>query len=190
MQSRPTLLKGRVYLVADKSGRPIDNIDTDMIFHNAHLAITDLNEMGPHAFGNLQGFEDFSKKVKVGDILLLGKNFGAGSSRQQAVDCFIALGVQALVAESFGAIYKRNAINSGLPILAHEGFAGVPGAFNFASGDQVEINLEKSTISNLTRAVKIHLDPFGKVQMDIYNAGGLYSYGKMVHSQREGTILG
>lgn len=182
MNSKPTILKGRAWLVTDESGALIDNIDTDMIFHNAHLAITEIAKMGPHAFGNLQGWEDFPKKAGKGDILLLGKNFGAGSSRQQAVDCFLALGVEALVAESFGAIYKRNAINTGLPILSREGFAGSAGSFRFSSGDMVEIDLEKSTIRNLTRPAEATLDPFSKVQMDIYQAGGLYAYGKSLES--------
>ncbi len=182
MTTKPTTLKGRVWVIADPAGRLIDNIDTDMIFHNAHLAITDIAKMGPHSFGNLQGWEDFPKKAAKGDILILGKNFGAGSSRQQAVDCFIANGVQALVAESFGAIYKRNAINTGLPILSKEGFAGAPGQLAFANGDQVEIDLTRSTITNLTRKTTIQLDPFSKVQMDIYQAGGLFAYGKTLEA--------
>ena len=100
MAKKPAIIKGRAWVIRDAEGKAIDNIDTDMIFHNAHLAITDINEMGPHAFGNLKGWEDFPKKVKKGDILIIGENFGAGSSRQQAVDCFIALGVAGIVAGS------------------------------------------------------------------------------------------
>jgi 3-isopropylmalate dehydratase small subunit len=73
--------------------------------------------MGKFAFGNLNGYEDFSKKVGRGDIIVAGKNFGSGSSRQQAVDCFRALGIQCIIAESFGVIYERNAINAAFPIL-------------------------------------------------------------------------
>ena len=65
----------------------------------------------------LKDYEDFSKKAKPGDIVIAGKNFGCGSSRQQAVDCFISLGIQAIIAESFGAIYERNAINAAFPII-------------------------------------------------------------------------
>ncbi len=182
MTTKPTVLKGRVWVIADAQGHLIDNIDTDMIFHNAHLAITDLAKMGPLSFGNLNGWEDFPQKVQKGDILILGKNFGAGSSRQQAVDCFIANGVQALVAESFGAIYKRNAINTGLPILSREGFAGAPGQLEFVNGDEVELDLVKSTIKHLKSGKVIHLDPFSKVQMDIYQAGGLMPYGKTLEA--------
>ena len=65
-----------------------DNIDTDMIFHNRYLAITDMREMGQYALDNLKGFKDFSRKAQAGDIVVAGKNFGCGSSRQQAVECF------------------------------------------------------------------------------------------------------
>ncbi|MCK5797724.1 MAG: 3-isopropylmalate dehydratase large subunit, partial [Deltaproteobacteria bacterium] len=78
-ETRPTLLRGRAWVV------DIDSIDTDMIFHNRHLAETDPAKMGQHAFGNLPGWEDFPTRAKDGDILILGANFGAGSSRQQAV---------------------------------------------------------------------------------------------------------
>ena len=92
-----------------------------MIFHNRHLTITTISEMGQYTFGNLKGYEQFAKEAKKGDIVVVGKNFGCGSSRQQAVDCFKALGISVIIAESFGAIYERNAINSGMPILVAEG---------------------------------------------------------------------
>lgn len=123
---KPRMLKGRVWMVTDEKGNRIDNIDTDMIFHNKYLYITDIKEMGKYAFSNLDGWEDFPQKAKSGDILVVGRNFGAGSSRQQAVDCFIALGISLIIGESFGAIYKRNVINSGLPLIEAPGiFAAV-----------------------------------------------------------------
>ncbi|MBF0499320.1 MAG: 3-isopropylmalate dehydratase [Candidatus Riflebacteria bacterium] len=177
-----TVIKGRAWVITEADGTFIDNIDTDMIFHNAHLAITDIAKMGQHAFGNLSGWEDFPKKAKQGDILVLGKNFGAGSSRQQAVDCFIALGVTCLLAESFGAIYKRNAINTGLPILCREGFAGKGKELSIRNGDELEVDLVKSTVKNITRGTTSSMEPFSKVQMDIYQAGGLYAYGKALEA--------
>ncbi|WP_367328305.1 aconitase/3-isopropylmalate dehydratase large subunit family protein, partial [Lentimicrobium sp.] len=108
-----TTVEGRVWVIRK------DDIDTDMIFHNRYLAITDINEMGQYTFDNLKGYEDFAKKARPGDIVVTTKNFGAGSSRQQAVDCFKALGVQCIIAESYGAIYERNAINAALPILTY-----------------------------------------------------------------------
>jgi 3-isopropylmalate/(R)-2-methylmalate dehydratase small subunit len=168
---KKTVLEGRVHVIVDSDGKPIDNIDTDMIFHNAHLAITEIGEMGRHAFGNLEGWEDFPGKAKAGDILVVGGNFGAGSSRQQAVDCFRALGITAVVGESFGAIYLRNAINSGMPILS------VPGIMDtgIASGDTIRLDLEKSIVTAERKDLSLPAPrPFSKVQLDIYRAGSLF----------------
>ena len=171
MTDKPLVLKGQVWVIRDAEGQSIDGIDTDMIFHNAHLAITDINEMGQHAFGNLKGWEDFPGKVKPGDIIVVGENFGAGSSRQQAVDCFISLGVGGIVAESYGAIYKRNAINTGFPILECPGIMDA----NIENGHEIEIDLQTSKLMNLTTGEEISgLKPFSKVQMDIYQAGSLF----------------
>lgn len=160
---KPTLLEGKVWLVME------DNIDTDMIFHNRHLAITELADMGAHAFGNLKGFEDYASRSEPGDIILTGSNFGAGSSRQQAVDCFRALGNQAIIAHSFGAIYERNAINAGFPILTCDDFSPL----QLKQRDRVLLDLEKSTLKNLENGMEISLNPFSPVQMQIYQAGDL-----------------
>jgi homoaconitate hydratase family protein/3-isopropylmalate dehydratase small subunit len=159
-QGRPQVLKGRVWVVDH------DNIDTDMIFHNRYLTITDIDEMGQYTFDNLEGWEDFASKAQPGDIVVTGKNFGAGSSRQQAVDCFKSLGVTAVVAESFGAIYERNAINQGFPIVAADLIsAGVE------SGEEVEVDLKKQVI-RLSSGEELPAG-FSEVQMEIYQRGGL-----------------
>ena len=164
------ILKGRVWVITDNNGKKINDIDTDMIFHNKYLAITEIEKMGAFAFDNLKGWEDFSKKAKKGDILIVGENFGAGSSRQQAVDCFISLGIQAIVGESFGAIYKRNAINAGIPIIE------APRIFSseaFSSDDEMELNLEKGSLKNLTTQKTFSVKSMSKVAMDIYEAKGI-----------------
>ena len=160
---KPTLLEGKVWLVME------DNIDTDMIFHNRHLAITELAEMGAHAFGNLKGWEDYASRSEPGDIILTGSNFGAGSSRQQAVDCFRALGNQAIIARSFGAIYERNAINAGFPILTCDDLSPL----QLKQRDRVLLDLEKSSLTNLENGRTMQLNPFSEVQMQIYQAGDL-----------------
>lgn len=152
----------------------IPDIDTDMIFHNRHLALTEKAEMAQYAFGNLKGWEDFPDKVLPGDILMVGHNFGCGSSRQQAVDCFATLGISAIVGESFGAIYFRNAVNSGMPILTSPGIT----KSGIANEDEVEINLETSTLICPAKNITLSLEPFAGVQMDIYQAGDLFAYGK------------
>ncbi|MFW3146223.1 MAG: aconitase family protein [Thermoplasmatota archaeon] len=159
---KPTTFRGRVWFI------PRDNIDTDMIYHNRYLTITDISEMGRYAFDNLQGYEDFASRVKEGDIVAVGKNFGAGSSRQQAVDCFRSLGVSLILAKSFGAIYERNAINSGMPILTYgpeEGF--------FEDGDELEVDVLAGRIRNLTRGKEMKTEHFSEVQLEIYIRGGL-----------------
>jgi homoaconitate hydratase family protein/3-isopropylmalate dehydratase small subunit len=158
----PTDVRGRVWIV----GR--DNIDTDMIYHNRHLAVTDIDEMGKYCFGNLTGFEDFPERVEPGDIVVAGGNFGCGSSRQHAVDCFKSLGVQAVVAKSFGAIYERNAINAGLPIVE-----GDLGGLDLADGDVVTVSFVTGEITKEATGKKIKVKPFSDVQLDIYKRGGL-----------------
>ncbi len=167
------IIKGRIHLV------PKDNIDTDMIFHNSYLAITKIEEMGKYAFSNLEGFKDFPKRAKKGDIIITGKNFGCGSSRQQAVDCFIALGISLIVAESFGAIYKRNAINSGLPILSFFDIFKK----GIEDGDICEFNLLTGEGKDLTKNIILGKgNPFSNVQRDIYLAGNLFEFGKKIES--------
>ncbi|MCK4547017.1 MAG: 3-isopropylmalate dehydratase [Candidatus Eisenbacteria sp.] len=174
--NKPTMISGRVWVLRDSDGRPLDDIDTDMIYHNAHLAITDLREMGQYAFGNLEGWQDFPSRVGTGDILIAGGNFGSGSSRQQAVDCFVSLGVSLLIAESFGAIYRRNAINSGFPIIACPGILHESKG-QLVSGETVEVDLETGEIRKGEEAVA-RARPFSEVQMGIYQAGDLFSYAR------------
>jgi 3-isopropylmalate/(R)-2-methylmalate dehydratase small subunit len=177
----PTQITGRLWVLTDPDGKLYDDVDTDMIFHNRYLHITDVDAMGQYALDNLAGWEDFAQKAQSGDIVMAGRNFGSGSSRQQAVDCFRALGIAVIVAESFGAIYKRNAINSGLPIVS------VPGLTNnspiFASGDRLTINFATGEMC-LNEDRGFQAQPFSQVQMDIYQAGNLFAYGKMVDSRR------
>ena len=177
---RETKFRGRIWVITDKNGKLIEDIDTDQIYHNAHLHITDINEMGKYAFGNLEGWEDFPDKAKPGDILFVGRNFGAGSSRQHAVDCFKALGISAIVGESFGAIYKRNAINSGMPLIEFPGLSKLVEKGKFQSGDEVEIDFLTGKIKNLTKNFEVQAKRPSKVQIDIYMAGDIFKYGKAI----------
>jgi 3-isopropylmalate/(R)-2-methylmalate dehydratase large subunit len=160
---KKSVLEGRIWII------PKDNIDTDMIFHNRYLAITDMKEMGQYTFDNLEGFEDFSKKVRPGDIVVTGKNFGCGSSRQQAVDCFNALGIQAVIAESFGAIYERNAINAAFPIINCKS----SDVLDLKNGDIINVNVKTGYIINLDNKKMTQAEPFSDVQYEVYLKGGL-----------------
>ena len=172
---KETKIKGRVWVLTTPDGTLYDDIDTDMIFHNRYLHITDLSEMGQYTLDNLKGWEDFAQKAQPGDILLAGKNFGAGSSRQQAVDCFRALGIGAVVAESYGAIYKRNAINSGFPIVTLPRLTDLYDRFQ--NGDELEIDFATGRMV-LNGEQTFQAEPFSQVQMDIYQAGDLFAYGQ------------
>lgn len=172
---RGTLLRGRVWMLTDSGGHLYDDVDTDQIYHNRHLHVTDLSAMGQYALGNLQGWEDFPVRAQPSDILVAGRNFGAGSSRQHAVDCFIALGISGVVAESFGAIYKRNAINSGFAVVEVPGLTEL--ADGMVCGQHMDLDLAAGRFSTDSGLVG-QSRPFSRVQMDIYLAGDLFEYGR------------
>ncbi|MEM0493326.1 MAG: aconitase/3-isopropylmalate dehydratase large subunit family protein [Candidatus Thermoplasmatota archaeon] len=158
----PLRVEGRAWVIKK------DNIDTDMIYHNRYLSVTDTKEMAQYAFSNLKDYEHFAREARRGDIIIAGKNFGCGSSRQQAVDCFRSIGISVIIAESFGAIYERNAINSALPILVSEGITRKINNF-----DIISVDFKTGEIEDKTQSRRYQAKPFYKVQMDIYLRGGL-----------------
>lgn len=160
---RESVAEGRIWLIKK------DNIDTDMIFHNRYLAITDIREMGQYTFDNMEGYENFAANASPGDIVVAGKNFGCGSSRQQAVDCFTSLGIKAIIAESFGAIYERNAINAGFPVVVCRSLPDT----DLNDGDKIRIDLRTGKITNLRTGVAFKAEPFSEIQFEIYRNGGL-----------------
>ena len=162
---KPTVVEGRVWII------PKDDIDTDMIFHNRYLTITEIKEMGQYTFDNLKGFEDFAKKAKPGDIVITLKNFGAGSSRQQAVDCFLSLGISCILAESYGAIYERNAINAAFPILTYHPDSIADAGIK--DGDTIKVDFVNGELTNLTNSKKAGINKFYDAQLAIYQNGGL-----------------
>jgi 3-isopropylmalate/(R)-2-methylmalate dehydratase small subunit len=175
------IIRGRVVILRDGEGNIYNNIDTDQIYHNNYLAITDISLMGQYALGNLKGHENFHKTAQKGDIVVAGRNFGAGSSRQQAVDCFTALGVSLILCESIGAIYKRNAINSGFPMICCEDILKLADAKTgiIKDGDTIEVNIETGAIQKIENGKTTPIGkaaPFSNVQLDIYETGSLFSF--------------
>lgn len=164
-KEKTLVVEGRAWLIEQ------DDIDTDMIFHNRYLAITDINEMGQYAFDNLKGYENFAKEAKENDIIITAKNFGAGSSRQQAVDCFKALGISCILAESYGAIYERNAINAAMPILTYS--PEMISEIDLKNGDFLNVDFVKGEITNLDNNKSTNINPFYEVQKEIYLNDGL-----------------
>jgi len=172
------VFSGNLWVLKDPEGKLIEDIDTDQIYHNAYLHITEISEMGKYALGNLDGWKDFSSRVKPGDILVAGRNFGAGSSRQQAVDCFAALEVSMIIAPSFGAIYFRNAVNSGFPVVRAPGIEKMVTKEVFKTGDTVEVDIKKGRAQNLDSGDSFDMEPMSPVQRQIYEAGGLFAFAK------------
>ncbi len=111
-----------------------NDLDTDQIIASQYLLLPDVEEMKVHAFESLD--PEFPQKVKPGDFVVGGENFGCGSSREQAPSVLKALGVQAVVAKSFARIFYRNAINIGLPVIVCK---DLPDAVK--SGDDMELSL-------------------------------------------------
>lgn len=152
-------LKGKVF----KFG---NHIDTDVIVPARYLSLMDPKELGSHCMEDID--KDFIKKVKVGDIITAGENFGCGSSREHAPVAIKGCGVAAVVAKSFARIFYRNAINVGLPILEC-----VETVNTTEAGDELEIDLQKGVIKNLTKNKSFTTKPFPEFIMQIIKAGGL-----------------
>ncbi len=173
-------ISGRIWVLAGEDGRLIEDVDTDQIYHNAFLHITDIAEMGQYALGNLKGWEDFPRKARPGDVLAAGRNFGGGSSRQQAVDCFRSLSIGLILAPSFGAIYFRNAVNSGLPVLRCVGLEELVADKRFRNGDDVRVDLRSGKGLNVSRNFSFPVMPMSSIQLEIFEAGGLFHYGRKI----------
>ena len=117
-----------------------NDLDTDQIIASQYLLLPNLEEMKEHAFESLD--PDFPKKVKPGDFVVGGENFGCGSSREQAPSVLKALGVKAVVAKSFARIFYRNAINIGLPVIVCKDLYD-----HVSDGDEMELSLTDGTAS-------------------------------------------
>ena len=156
------MIKGTAY----KFG---DNVDTDQIIPAKYLVTTDPKELAKHCMEIADA--DFPSKAKPGDIMIAGKNFGCGSSREHAPISIKGLGLGLIIAESFARIFFRNCINIGMPILE------CPEAAREANaGDQIEVDLDSGTIKNLTQKKSYTAQPFPEFMQQIINAGGLMPY--------------
>jgi len=146
-----------------------DNIDTDVILPTQYLLLPDVKSMSKHAFEPLR--PNFSKEVKKGDIIVAGKNFGCGSSREQAPAVLKELGVAAIVAKSFARIFYRNAINLGLPVVECSTLYD-----EIEEGDIIEVDLENGKVLN-KRTGRIHeATKIPEFIMEIFRCGGLVEY--------------
>jgi len=148
-----------------------ENIDTDVIIPGPYLKIHDHNELAKHA---MEGIDpSFPNKVKEGDLMVVGKNFGCGSSREHAPIALSKTGIKAILAPSFARIFYRNAVDGGylLPIeISQETLA------NICDKDIISIDLENNTIRNKTRNKEYKMKPFPDIIKKIIESGGLLNY--------------
>jgi 3-isopropylmalate/(R)-2-methylmalate dehydratase small subunit len=143
-----------------------DHINTDEIIPARYLTTDDEKELAKHCLEDLD--PGFVKKVKKGDIIVAGEDFGCGSSREHAVWAIRAAGVQTVIAKSFARIFYRNAINNGFYII--ECSHAVDG---IADGDELEIDYKKGTIKVANKGVSYNFIPLPDFALEIVNAGGL-----------------
>jgi 3-isopropylmalate/(R)-2-methylmalate dehydratase small subunit len=146
-----------------------DNVSTDDIIPGRYLVKRGARELGKHALENL--LPDFPSRVKRGDVLIAGRNFGCGSSREQAPLALKGVGVGAVIAESFARIFFRNAVNQGLPVMICRGVRA-----SFSTGEEVEYDLGKGVVRNLTRGLELKAEPLPEFMLSILRAGGLIPY--------------
>ncbi len=152
-------LRGRVWCVGD-------DLDTDQLIAGKYLTIIDPEQLKRHVLENVE--PRFSQEAKGGDLLVGGINFGCGSSREHAPAALKAIGLGAVVADSFARIFFRNAINLGLPAVEAPGVRAL-----FQPGDQGEVDLEGGTVENRTRGGAVRFQPFPRHLQEILEAGGL-----------------
>ena len=156
------ILKGRTW----KFG---DNIDTDAIIPARYLNTSDPKELAKHVMEDAD--KNFASKVKGGDLIVAGANFGCGSSREHAPIAIKAADIQAVVAKSFARIFYRNAFNIGLPIFESE-----EASEKIKEGDEIEIDADKGKIRNLTKGEEYTAKSIPPFMQELISAGGLIEW--------------
>jgi 3-isopropylmalate/(R)-2-methylmalate dehydratase small subunit len=157
-------LKGKVWTFGA-------DVDTDAIIPARYLNTSDPKELAAHVMEDADA--DFPNKVKSGDIIVAGKNFGCGSSREHAPIAIKAAGIQAVVARSFARIFYRNAFNIGLPIFESQTLVD-----EVAEGDEIEIDADSGTIRNITKNKDYQAEPIPPFKQELISAGGLVEWTK------------
>lgn len=146
-----------------------DNIDTDVIIPARYLNTQDHAELAKHCMEDID--KDFHSKIKPGDIMVGGANFGCGSSREHAPIAIKASGISCVIAKDFARIFFRNSINIGLPILEC-----AEAAADIENGDKVEVDFDTGVIKNITKNKTYQAAAFPEFMQEIINAGGLINY--------------
>lgn len=147
-----------------------DNIDTDIIIAARYLNTSDPKILATHIMEDKD--KDFSKKVKNGDIIVAGENFGCGSSREHAPIALKAAGIGAVIAKSFARIFYRNSFNTGLLILECKQSDKID------ENDDLKIDINSGVITNLTKNEKYKFEPIPEFMQELLKSGGLINYAK------------
>lgn len=143
-----------------------DNVDTDVIIPARYLNVSEHSALAAHCMEDIDA--DFVKKVKAGDVMAAGKNFGCGSSREHAPIAIKASGITCVIAETFARIFYRNAINIGLPIMEC-----AEAAAKIEPGNEIEVDFNTGKITNHTKNEVYQAEPFPPFMQEIMAAGGL-----------------
>lgn len=146
----------------------VDDVDTDRIIPGKYTKTLDMRELAGHVLEDLD--PTFAVRVRPGDVLVVGNNFGCGSSREQAPAAIKAAGVACVVARSFARIFYRNAINIGLPLIE------LAEAHDIANGHTVRVELQRGEVTNCATGRTFRAAPMPAVMVDILRAGGLVNY--------------
>jgi methanogen homoaconitase small subunit len=157
------------------------NVNTDLIFPKKWFRPTyEPGEMASHLMSGVD--EEFAGKVRRGDIIVGGQNFGCGSSREEAAAAMRETGIGAVVAPSFGRLFTRNCINVGLPIVISEGIDG-----QVEQGDQLEIDLERGTIKIPRTGYVGRVPPMAAESLQLIQDGGIANYTRRVLERRRAS---
>ncbi len=153
-------------LIHGKAHKYGDHIDTDVIIPARYLNMTGPDELAGHCMEDID--PEFVSKVEPGDVMVAGKNFGCGSSREHAPIAIKAVGIAAVVAETFARIFYRNAFNIGLPLIE-----STDAAQAIEDGDEVEIDLAAGVVRNVTKAEEYQFAPITGIAAELLEVGGL-----------------
>ena len=161
-------MKGKIWIFGD-------DIDTDQIYPGKYLPLTNPSEMALHAMEGVPGREGFASEVAPGDIVVAGRNFGCGSSREHAPLALKEAGIALVIAKSFARIFYRNSVNMALPVLECDAVD------QFSEGDTVEVNLHEGEVKNLKNSRTYTCSPLSGLELEILEAGGLIDYLRKEH---------
>jgi 3-isopropylmalate/(R)-2-methylmalate dehydratase small subunit len=148
-----------------------DDVNTDLIIAGRYkFRALPIEELAKHVFEDLD--PSLAGKIRPGDVVVAGRNFGCGSSREHAPRVLKAAGISAVVAKSFARIFFRNAINVGLPVVEAEARL----IDSTEDGDEIEVDLRRGMVRNLSKGLEAEFKPYPPALLDVLAAGGLLSY--------------